>query len=1203
MGISRGGNALRFGVKQVWQQWETSFDSRTVHGIPAADFRVSLFHTGGVQRRTPQEGTTVRFGRGLPNRITFDTSGLATLRLLGAGARFEDEPRRVVVAGVATPGSAPAQSAPAQARPQGGRPIRCGAESTAWLDFAPQRRRTDRIARPSATCARSARVIVVDCPSLSPRFALMSKSTSLAVVLVVSVIAAFGLWQWSQSDVAPPGPAPSAPAGPALAPVAGPATTEASLTTDEQAAAAATSLGIAGSERTATAVPEGVPCLRGRVVSADGAPVVGAQVVAAPGLAFLNANGRFDMAGLDLADLADAGDPNTMWRTTREHLAQRVRTATDAEGRFRLEAPAGAGSVGLRVLARGFAIHDRRVARPAGADVDVGTVSLLAGGMVTGRVLDPSGAPIAEALVRRVFELEERMTGGLEVEEVATIEAERDGEASRTDADGRFELAHLEAGEFDLRARHLDHPVAYRRGLALAVGQTLTEVVITMPRGAEIRGRVIGLPEGVRGLTVFAAKKPRPEADPTGMANMFGGDMSELMADAGMSMGDRSTAVAEDGQFVLRGLARERYRVWIAQRGAGFAGGAICSQRVEAVAGDAVVELRYEAGVAVTFVAVDAVTGQPVESLWVVDRLRGGGGMADAMAMAPRPSERRSYPGGRVTLAHLRPKAKQTLSLTLEALGYRGLERTGITLPSLGALDLGTLRLEPHPVVRVQVVADATGTPVRGAKARLRRAGAVTSSFGPFGRMAEAARGGGGPTVGTTDRDGRCTLNAPTEAGRVVAVEHVDFAPFVGDALPTVEPGGLDVVVRLHLGGQVTVTVARPDQQPAAAAVVEHRDPQGSVAQRKADGQGQAVFVHLAPGKHGFRLGRDEGPMGFVAAQVRRPDETAAAGEAAWQEVVVADGAAAAVALEQAPSATLRGIVRENGVPLAGARVAFVEGAADDAADAPFRMMGEVMGGLGGDGPRSSKTDELGAYTLRDLPPGMHRLRVSHRERAMPNDVTVELRTGEITFDVDLATTTVRGVVRDPDGAAVAGARVRVRPRPQGDEVDPMAAMEGLMPGLGGGGTAAKSDASGGYALRGVPSEVELEVTATAKGFAAAVATTTVAAGEVEVELDLQVALAGKVKLVVRGDAPFVPVRAKFVGDATPPVPSVVRVLGKGGGTLDGLRPGRWEIECEGGLGGDAGAGAPQGGAQGGAPRGHLVEVVAGQTVTLEITP
>jgi hypothetical protein len=101
----------------------------------------------------------------------------------------------------------------------------------------------------------------------------------------------------------------------------------------------------------------------------------------------------------------------------------------------------------------------------------------------------------------------------------------------------------------------------------------------------------------------------------------------------------------------------------------------------------------------------------------------------------------------------------------------------------------------------------------------------------------------------------------------------------------------------------------------------------------------------------------------------------------------------------------------------------------------------------------------------------------------------------------------------------------------------------------------------------------------------------------------LQVALAGKVKLVVRGDAPFVPVRAKFVGDATPPVPSVVRVLGKGGGTLDGLRPGRWEIECEGGLGGDAGAGAPQGGAQGGAPRGHLVEVVAGQTVTLEITP
>ncbi len=87
------------GSAKIWQRWEASFDSRTVRGVPAAEFEVSLFHSGSVTKLIPREGVRVRFGPGQPNRLTFDTSGYATLRVVGSGPRFDDEPRRINVGG------------------------------------------------------------------------------------------------------------------------------------------------------------------------------------------------------------------------------------------------------------------------------------------------------------------------------------------------------------------------------------------------------------------------------------------------------------------------------------------------------------------------------------------------------------------------------------------------------------------------------------------------------------------------------------------------------------------------------------------------------------------------------------------------------------------------------------------------------------------------------------------------------------------------------------------------------------------------------------------------------------------------------------------------------------------------------------------------------------------------------------------------
>jgi hypothetical protein len=198
--------------------------------------------------------------------------------------------------------------------------------------------------------------------------------------------------------------------------------------------------------------------------------------------------------------------------------------------------------------------------------------------------------------------------------------------------------------------------------------------------------------------------------------------------------------------------------------------------------------------------------------------------------------------------------------------------------------------------------------------------------------------------------------------------------------------------------------------------------------------------------------------------------------------------------------------------------------------------------------------------------------------------------------DVELDMTTVRGVVKDPEGNPVDGARVKVKVAPAASDHGPDMgsemgdAMEGMMPGMNLGGSTIKTDASGTFELRGVDPDVELLVQATAKGFAPASTKMTAARGTTVQAPALQLGTAGRIRVTVATEAPFAAVRATFVGkgDAVPPVTQILR---KGKGTLDGLRPGTWEIEYHGMDAGDANA--PE--------RKRTVEVVAGQTLDVDL--
>jgi hypothetical protein len=280
----------------------------------------------------------------------------------------------------------------------------------------------------------------------------------------------------------------------------------------------------------------------------------------------------------------------------------------------------------------------------------------------------------------------------------------------------------------------------------------------------------------------------------------------------------------------------------------------------------------------------------------------------------------------------------------------------------------------------------------------------------------------------------------------------------------------------------------------------------------------------------------------------------------------------------------LRGVVRENGVPLVGARVAFVEGSGTDAGrDVAESMVGTMLGGS-----RSAKSVDGGGYKLSDLPEGEHRLRVTHRDRVMPAVVPVRLQNGDNLHDIELEVTTLRGLVLDPQGKPVDGARVNAGVTKAGaipgNFVD---LMGGMLVGMGNANPAVKTDATGAFELRGIDGDVELQVRASAKGFEATVTTATVARGTTRAGVELRLGAAGRIQVSIPSaeGTPMVSVTASFVDESAGVTP-VQRMLLKGKCTLEGLRPGAWRVEYD--------------SSRSPTPVVRTVEVVAGETATVE---
>jgi hypothetical protein len=127
-------------------------------------------------------------------------------------------------------------------------------------------------------------------------------------------------------------------------------------------------------------------------------------------------------------------------------------------------------------------------------------------------------------------------------------------------------------------------------------------------------------------------------------------------------------------------------------------------------AGATSIVLEHSRGASVSFRAVDASTGSPIEEFEVQSGFDWASPLMDETGVP-----KTQHPGGVVLLDGLWPAGDgQAMQLQLEGPGYAPLRREDIRVRSGQDLDLGDVRLMPQPVVTVHVEGP-DGAPVAGA--------------------------------------------------------------------------------------------------------------------------------------------------------------------------------------------------------------------------------------------------------------------------------------------------------------------------------------------------------------------------------------------------------------------------------------------------------------------------------------------------------
>lgn len=948
---------------------------------------------------------------------------------------------------------------------------------------------------------------------------------------------------------------------------------------------------VAGDERDRTRshvanapAPAAQTGLRGRVVDGRGRPVAGARV---------------NSDAVDMDELVidiDLGNGDT--------LPGHAHVVTDAEGRFVLQ-PKVKDTTRLSVRAAGFAPYEYRgrgEAVPV-ANQDLGDLVLEDSAILSGRVLSAAGRPVADAKLKRL-----RNDAGSSGVVFFGSSSVGGTEVATTDAQGRFRIDQLAAGPWKLRVESVDQPDKIFSGETDRPGATVANLEFVLDEGTTIEGVVLGAPaELLSKLWVRAVQ--RPSGETSGLNAVISG--GEFFG------GARKARCNADGSFQVRGcVPGANYRVVARDSERDFGDGRTCTSAVTTPSGERGVKLQYKPETAIVFRVVDATSGAPIEKLEV------SGGVGFAMPLMDEKGAPQSrFPGGEVRFVRREGPSVigqvKHFSLRVAANGYKPYERDDIVPLDAQDTDLGLVRLERAPLVRVLVRDARTKEPLANASVELVERPEERSGERRFERNVrmnvnvgddgEEIPDAGDSSSSRTDKEGRASLTSLPGKRVEVLVRQRDHAPWASGPFVLPAEGDHELEAALGVGGSVAVTVVDGAGKPVPGVEIDRRGPEGQggamlggVHRPRSDAQGRALFEHLAPGAQRFRIAESSAQIFTTSSgDLASLDFGGGNGNDGWSEVAVVDGEASTLQLVAPERATLVGRISEAGKALAGARVEIVEDDADEEMKMPF---------FGGGGP-NDQTDSQGAFQIERVKLGRYTLKVSHSSRAMEWEGPLEIQSGENKFNVDLPVAILEGRVSGPDGKPLAGVKVRAERAPSEDSSKPtrarfvaiaIASDGGDEPQVtfGSGGTPSPTvltDAEGRYRLRGVAPDVELVVKAQAKDVQPGQSEKVhVGADQTKSNVDIQLQTGGGVDVsFVRGDgqpANSCMLLATFEGESGVE-PRHEFAGAKGVVKLSGLKPGRWKLHCD-------SFGSPGSNGERASIPEQTIEIVAGKTAS-----
>ncbi|GEM_PF-2252828 len=717
---------------------------------------------------------------------------------------------------------------------------------------------------------------------------------------------------------------------------------------------------------------------------------------------------------------------------------------TDADGHFSMQAP-GSPSLRVAVRASGFAPLVE-TDRTSPKDGELGELVLQPGAILSGRVVSDLGLPLENARLR----VEPQQQSGLTIVSVFSDRAPAD---AITSADGRFVLDELATGPYVVRVHHPLHPNQEAKGQCEQPGRQLGELTIQMDAG----GSASGLVHGWR-----ASDQDKYEI----IARPTGSDFIERARDA--RRGKITEHSAQSGGFEISGLRLGKpYEFFVERKNSFSAFAGDGKSPVVARAGEhgLVLEMHPRAGL--EFRVVNAKTGAAVEDFTAsagrrrMESLKGEDGKT-----------LRHHPDGRAAFNEV-TFDQDRAALTIQADGFKPYRNDDVQVTAGSTRNLGDIRLQPMPILKVTVLDDLTAEPIAKARVQLKTPPEPQQS----GMRVRRFDSSGGASK-STDEEGLAKLT--TTPGKVMAlnIQHDDYATL---ELPARTYGAEELVVRLSVGGIVRVIVRDSSGSPLPEARVDHRGPTGNrEATGRADEEGICIFEHLGAGTHAFRISESSGSGGLVMVSSfnREPRSEG------WTQFDVGLDTDDELVLVGAARGNLRGRLTVRGRALSGGTLDL--GPWTEEEDPMAGMM--FFGGNGG-----VQTDSSGSYEFKNKSVGEYRLTVNHPDRWMPTILRVTIQEGDNEFDAELGDTILEGRVVDTAGNGIAGATLRpvVASPGRTSSNTVMMISTTVSSGSGGGGivqiggpdSTAMSGEDGTFELHGVRPEVDITLKVTADGY------------------------------------------------------------------------------------------------------------------------